>query len=148
MQYTNPTDATYTNWHHMRGLSRFDELKQRPDEMDIFQAVMAANTASKTPWTDIFPINELTEASRPNVPLLVDVGGGAGHDIERLRKRLTRISPGSLVLQDLAPVIEKAAVHYSVFAMVHDIFKEQTIKGVPHSNSPYHLILNADSAKY
>ncbi|CAD6594422.1 MAG: hypothetical protein ASARMPREDX12_008908 [Alectoria sarmentosa] len=113
----------------MRGLSRFDELKQRPADMAIFQAVMTAYATSKTPWTDIFPTMQLFDARRLDVPLLVDVGGGAGHDIERLRKRLVHTEPGAIVLQDLRPVIERAAVHKSVRAMVHDFFEEQPIKG-------------------
>ena len=113
----------------MRGLSRFDELKQHPSDMAVFQAVMTVNAASKVPWTDLFPINELFDVRKPGVPLLVDVGGGAGHDIERLRKSLRQPVPGTLVLQDLAPVVEKAGVHESITVMAHDFFKEQPVKG-------------------
>lgn len=133
-QYTNPTDAARTNWHHMRGLSRFDELKQHPADMAIFQTVMTANAASKTPWTDLFPTKQLSDARRLNVPLVVDVGGGSGHDIERLHKSMIHIEPGALVLQDLKPVIERAAVHKSVRMMVHDFFEEQPIKGTSCSD--------------
>ena len=35
------------NWYHMRGLLRFDELRQHPADMAIFEAVMTANAASK-----------------------------------------------------------------------------------------------------
>ena len=118
----------------MRGLSRFDELKQRPADMAVFQAVMTAYAASKTPWTGIFPTKQLFDARRPDVPLVVDVGGGAGHDIERLRERMSHTEPGALVLQDLRPVIETTAVHESVRAMVHDFFEAQPIKGESCSN--------------
>lgn len=114
----------------MRGLSRFDELKQRPDDLAVFQDVMTTNAASKTPWTELFPTNILVNAGRLDVPLLVDVGGGTGHDIERLRKQLVQTAPGALVLQDMAPVIERAAVQETVVAMAHDFFGEQPIKGM------------------
>ena len=133
-QHKNPTDAARTNWHHMRGLSRFDELKRHPADMAVFQAVMTANAASKTSWTDLFPTKELVRARRFDVPLLVDIGGGAGFDIERLRKHLIHTEPGALVLQDLRPVMERAVVHESVKTMVHDFFDEQPIKGVSCSN--------------
>lgn len=133
-QHVNPTDASRTNWHHMRGLSRFDDLKQHPADMAIFQAVTSANAASKTPWTDLFPAKQLFDARKLDVPLMVDVGGGSGHDIERLRKRVSHTEPGALVLQDLKPVIERTAVHKSVMAMVHDFFEPQPIKGMSCSN--------------
>ncbi|MCJ1386027.1 hypothetical protein MMC17_009152 [Xylographa soralifera] len=113
----------------MHGISRFDDLKQHPADMAIFQAVMTASATSKMPWTNVFPTNELVDASRLDVPLLVDVGGGAGHDIEMLRKRLIEPRPGTLVLQDSAAVVEKAAVHESVTTMAHDFFEEQPVKG-------------------
>ena len=134
IQHFNPTDSTCTNWHHMRGLSRFDELRQHPTEMAIFQAVMTANAESKMSWTDLFPTQQLINARRPGIPLLVDVGGGAGHDIERLCKRMLHSESGALVLQDLEPVIEKATVDESVRTMVHDFFDEQPIKGISRSN--------------
>ena len=112
----------------MRGLSLFDDLKQHPADMGLFQAVMTTYAASKTPWTDLYPAKQLFDARRFGVPLLVDVGGGEGHDIERLRKCVNHTEPGTLVLQDLRPVIEKATVHESVRVMVHDFFEEQPIK--------------------
>ena len=133
-QHVNPTDASRTNWHHMRGLSRFDELKQHPADVAIYQAVMTAYAASKTPWTELYPTQQLFEARRPDVPLIVDVGGGVGHDIERLRKCMSHTAPGALVLQDLSPVIGRAAAHESVRAMVHDFFEEQPVKGMSCSN--------------
>ena len=113
----------------MRGLSRFDELKRHPADMAVFQAVMTAYAASKTSWTDLFPTRRLLDARRLDVPLFVDVGGGTGQDVERLRRRLVDVEPGSLVLQDLKPVVEKAAAHESVRVMAHDFFQEQPIKG-------------------
>ena len=114
----------------MRGLSRFDELKRHTTDMAIFQAVMTASAASKTSWIDLFPSRQLFDARRLNVPLFVDVGGGAGQDIERLRRQVVDIEPGVLVLQDLKPVIEKAVVHKSVRVMVHDFFQKQPVKGI------------------
>lgn len=128
----------------MRGLSLFDELKQHPADMGVFQAVMTTYAASKTPWTDLYPTKQLFDGRRFGVPLLVDVGGGAGHDIERLRKCLIHTEPGTLVLQDLRPVIEKATVHESVRAMVHYFFDEQPIKGMSYSNS--HAKIRRDEA--
>lgn len=132
--HENPTDAANTNWHHMRGLSRFDELRQHPADMAIFQAVMTANAASKTPWTDLFPTEEVFRARRLNVHLFVDIGGGAGFDVQRLRKRLIHTEPGALVLQDLRPMTERAVVYQSVKTMVHNSFDEQPIKGLSCSN--------------
>ena len=133
----NPTDASRTNWHHMHGLSRFEDLKQHPADVANFQAVMSVKTASLTPWTGIFPTKQLLDARRLDVPLMVDVGGGPGHDIERLRKRMSYTEPGALVLQDLRPVIERTAVQKSVRAIVHNFFEVQPIKGMCPAPTSY-----------
>ena len=80
------------------------------------------------------PNGRVFHARRLNVHLFVDIGGGAGFDVERLRKHLIHTEPGALVLQDLRPIIERAVVYQSVKTMVHNSFDEQPIKGLSCSN--------------
>ena len=130
IDYNNPTDTTHTNWHHMRGISRFEELDRKPERMVHFQNVMAATAATEIHWTDLFPAGTLIETHRRSAVLLVDVGGGTGHDLERSRRVLNTPAPGALVLQDRGPVIASAIVHENITPMAHNFFEEQPVKGM------------------
>jgi hypothetical protein len=63
--------------------------------------------------------------------LLVDVGGGVGHDLEKFRRTIGSCD-GELVLQDQEAVIAKAVVKPPVRTMVHDFFESQPIHGEPN----------------
>lgn len=65
---------------------------------------MAAYRAGKISWLDpgFYPVNErLIEQFNAKFGdiLLVDVGGGLGHDLRELREKYPAL-PGKLVLQD------------------------------------------------
>ena len=98
--------------------------------MGNFQNVMTAYAASKPSWTDIYPVQHLVSSLKPGVPLVVDVGGGKGHDLEKLRSTYPNLPPGSLVLQDQASVVEAASLHGSITTMAHDFFTPQPVKGM------------------
>lgn len=131
MDYSNPCDPIHTNWLAMRGLSRFDDLKSKANDMASFQNVMEIFAANKAPWTDIYPVQKVLEAFRPDRPLVVDVGGGKGHDILKFRSHLPPdIEPAKLVLQDMEPVIGAVDTRTTgITGMVHDIFRTQPVKG-------------------
>ncbi|KAI1180228.1 O-methyltransferase-domain-containing protein [Nemania sp. FL0916] len=139
--YSDPCNGAQTNWHQMCGGSRFEELRRRPSDMAVFQAVMRAYAANKEHWTALFSVEQLlrqhSTAADLRVPLLVDVGGGTGYDVKRLRAALVadlglaEASKYELVLQDLGnalPLHEKAQID-GVRVMEHDFFLEQPIKG-------------------
>ena len=61
--------------------------------------------------------------------LLVDIGGGRGHDLEAF-KRANANAEGKLVLQDLPPVIDDIKeLHEDIIKVKHDFFTSQPIKG-------------------
>jgi len=60
-------------------------------------------------------------------PLLVDVGGNLGKDLDEFRSR----HPGyedQLFLQDIPNIISKASCHPRIQRMPHDFFKTQPVK--------------------
>jgi hypothetical protein len=69
-------------------------------------------------------------------PLLVDVGGGKGHDLQVFWERFCRDEEGmrgELVLQELGSVIEgirEEELDGSVKRMEYDFFMEQPVKGM------------------
>lgn len=68
----------------------------------------------------------------PDAALVVDVGGGRGQAIERMREECPGIPAERCVLQDTAEVIadvgERAGLE-GVRRMVVDYFEEQPVKG-------------------
>lgn len=79
-----------------------------------------------------YPVEEKLGAdfTEGNV-LLVDVGGGLGHDIEELKEKcLGLVQRGRLVLQDLEATVKAARrARPWIDAMVHNFFTPQPVKG-------------------
>ena len=80
---------------------------------------------------DFFPIKTALENSDLNdsIPLLVDVGGGIGQDVEEFRKKHPGLS-GRLIVQDLPGTIQQASKEIQgIELMAHDFFTPQPIHG-------------------
>ena len=95
---------------------------------------MIGYSADRARWMDpgCVPVAEVLGSNlSQNAVLLVDVGGGSGHDIELFQKRHPGL-PGRLVLQDLPTVIEayKGTRSAGIEVMGYDFFTPQPIKGV------------------
>ena len=103
------------------------------DVLEIFQNAMASYRVGRAEFLDIFPAQErLIEgyenrhASDP--VLLVDVGGGQGHEILRFRERFPNLKART-ILQDQEDVISNTTKSDNMELMVHDFFKPQPVKG-------------------
>ncbi|OGM50633.1 O-methyltransferase [Aspergillus bombycis] len=109
---------------------------ENPAALTRFNAFMEGQRADRPHWADWFPISDQILASAhkgSDGTLLVDIGGGRGHDLLGFKQRFPD-APGKLVLEDLPTVIEEArsaldpegkgidAVGYDFFA------QEQPIK--------------------
>ncbi|KAF2160899.1 hypothetical protein M409DRAFT_37660 [Zasmidium cellare ATCC 36951] len=128
--YRNPSDADHTNFHDWSGgESFFGYLAASPRVGASFNDAMTMYTTLSAPWTEVYPLDSIAGQTRTDMPVLVDVGGGVGHDLEILRSHFPDLPQGSLVLQDLAPVIARAQVASPVEALAHDFFTPQPIKG-------------------
>lgn len=77
---------------------------------------------------DFYPVQDrLGSAKSPEDVLLVDIGGGDGGDLKRFRNAFPELE-GRLVLQDLGPVVKRAA-DPAYEAMEYDWMQSQPIKG-------------------
>lgn len=85
---------------------------------------------------DFYPVQdalkdvELHEQS----PLLVDIGGGTGHDVTEFKNKHPAL-PGRLIVQDLPGTVQQvASTTQGIEFMSHDFFTPQPIKGIESGN--------------
>ncbi|KAH8654647.1 putative O-methyltransferase [Tricladium varicosporioides] len=130
--YKNPTELTNGpfQYAHKTPLPFFAWLDQTPPYLSIFNNYMSAYRAGKPTWCDpgFYPIEHLTTGFdyTSNPALLVDVGGGIGHDLQELRKNHGSL-PGDLILQDREEVISTLTPGTNFKAIAHDFFTPQPI---------------------
>lgn len=129
--YANPENPTETNFQSWKGPGQtlFTMLGARPEIGAHFNNTMAVYSASKAPWVDVYPSDSIISAARPGAPLVVDVGGGTGHDLEKFRAKHPGLPHGSLILQDLPEVVKTTKVQFPILAQPHDFFTPEPIKG-------------------
>ncbi|KAL3459299.1 S-adenosyl-L-methionine-dependent methyltransferase [Aspergillus heterothallicus] len=123
---------------HKSNLPFFEWLVANPPNLQHFDSFMSAYRAGKANWYDpgFYPVPERMiegfDASESDV-LLVDVGGGRGHDVTFFTERHAN-HPGKVILQDREPVIAgvleatAAAPSRAFDAQAHDFFTPQPIK--------------------
>ncbi|KAI1491131.1 putative O-methyltransferase [Biscogniauxia mediterranea] len=133
IKYGHPTDLMNGPFQaaHKTQLPFFAWLDKNPPYLQIFNNYMAAYRAGKPSWVDpgFYPVAELAEGFDPstNEVLLVDVGGGMGHDLQELKQKHPSL-PGKLVLQDRPEVISSVEGSQGVFeAASHDFFTPQPV---------------------
>jgi hypothetical protein len=103
----------------------FPYLIKYPDMMSNFDAFMSGSLEMRQDWFQKFDAQDIVldgaKTDDPEAVLLLDIGGGEGHDPN---------APGKLVLQDLPPVIDNIKqLDASIVRQKHDMFEEQPVKG-------------------
>ena len=121
MQYTLNMDIDIWEW-----------LAKNPEANARFNTFMEGMRGSRPHWTDWFPVQERVldgvDDDRTR-PLLVDIGGGRGHDIACFAERFPN-APGQLILEELPAVIDDiATLDPRIQRMKHDFFTPQPVKG-------------------
>ncbi|KAI9687301.1 MAG: hypothetical protein M1822_002344 [Bathelium mastoideum] len=136
VSYKNPTELTNGPFQfaHKTQLPFFAWLDQNPPYLALFNSYMSAYRAGKWSWVDpgFYPFTSRIisgfESSISDV-LLVDVGGGLGHDLEEIKTKIPTI-PGRLILQDRDEVISTLPATKRDFeAQAHDFFTTQIVQG-------------------
>lgn len=130
----NSGDAPF-KWIHQTSLNYFQKIHESPTSMQAFNAYMGAIRSGRKFWADWYDVKGRVLhgfAFQPGKALLVDIGGGNGHDLETLIQKQPRTA-GYLVLQDLKTTIAglegKDLSNKGIRAMEYDFFTEQPIKG-------------------
>ncbi|KAJ5893759.1 hypothetical protein N7495_005450 [Penicillium taxi] len=121
--YDGPFNFTPTksNTHY------FDFLSSTPYYGQAFNAVMGMSfRRTGKDWFEFFPTERL-QISNESEPLVVDIGGGNGNDLKKLKTRFPCLS-GKLILQDLPAVIECARDLQGIEVQSHDFFQVQPVR--------------------
>ncbi|KGO46621.1 O-methyltransferase, family 2 [Penicillium expansum] len=148
---TDPEDGVFQYTKDYKG-DLFAYYNDNPREGASFNHVMGGVMADQATWLDIIPPESFLNGVDPSQPLVVDVGGNIGHDIEKFRQ-VYPDTAAQLYLEDRPAVIELSKCPDPVNKIPHDFFQEQPIKGsriyymhcVLHdwSDEPANRILNA-----
>jgi hypothetical protein len=98
--------------------------------------MMAVQASSKTMWADdgAYPVKERLGSAKEDEVLVVDIGGGAGHDLLGFKENHPEVK-GRLVLEELPYVIgqvDKGKLD-GVELVEHDFYTPQPIKGTSQS---------------
>lgn len=135
IEYHNPTsivDGPFQYAHNTK-LPFFAWLAANPPYLAQFNSFMTAYRAGKPSWCDpgFYPVAErLIDGfeSANSKFVLVDVGGGIGHDLVELAAKHSPLS-GGLLLQDRAEVISNVADNETFTSKAYDFFTPQPEKG-------------------
>ncbi|KAI9690721.1 MAG: hypothetical protein M1820_009873 [Bogoriella megaspora] len=130
--YKNPEDAynspfqfgLNTNDHY------FEWLKRNPEDQQAFNSVMTmGRTYRSEEWYKFYPVEQRLQVKDTEV-VLVDIGGGIGHDISEVKAQFPNL-PGRMILQELPHVIDsiQQPLASGIETLKHDMFTEQPIKG-------------------
>ncbi|KAL2200102.1 S-adenosyl-L-methionine-dependent methyltransferase [Corynascus similis CBS 632.67] len=138
-QWQTPNDVAHGPYQdaYKTTLNFFEWLQSNQPNGMQFNHHMGGYRQGRPSWmdTDFYPVQERLvkgfEAT-PDSALLVDIGGGLGHDLSEFRQKHPD-APGRLVLQDLPVVIDRVAAENTVAAgiepMAYDFHTEQPIVG-------------------
>ncbi|KAL4946432.1 hypothetical protein BDV06DRAFT_122027 [Aspergillus oleicola] len=130
-------EGPFQEAHNSKGQPFFEWLVANPPNLQHFDSFMSAYRAGKLNWYDVgfYPVAERLitgfEGGKDDV-LLVDVGGGRGHDVTAFTAAHPS-HPGKVILQDRKPVIagvlEASNGNQPFTAQAHDFFTPQPIEG-------------------
>ncbi len=132
-RFENPTDPK--NCAFQNGLDTQDALfewfQKNPTPLNNFNLWMSGQREGRANWLDFFPFEERVARNfrgGRGAVMLVDVGGGRGHEVQAIKKRHPNLQ-GRFVLQDLPGTIQQALPVLAMEAVAHDFFTAQPIKG-------------------
>lgn len=143
---TDPRDGLM-QYAYRTKLTTFEFMSSVPHILRDFNTFMGNTLGARKYWTDWFPVQErLLDGANEASPILVDVGGGKGHDVLDFQAKFPK-NGRRLVLQDLSAVTSDLEdLGPGVERMIYDFFTQQPVQGKPmllrlHQNFPMIEIL-------
>ncbi|OLN97812.1 Demethylsterigmatocystin 6-O-methyltransferase 2 [Colletotrichum chlorophyti] len=130
--YRNPTDRNNCNFHYWQGPDAvfFKYVGTNPRLTSDFNDVMECHSRDNlTPWPEVYPTEKIIEGAHPDRVLVVDIGGGKGHDLKKFHKRHPQVPASSLVLQDLPDFLKDVEADPAFTIQPYDFFTPQPVRG-------------------
>lgn len=132
--YQNPGDAFDSPFQYARKTNQhsFEWLASKPRLQKAFNVIMTmSRNASGSRWYDYLPVSSKFQGASPSDVLVVDIGGGVGHDLIPFKEKYPELQ-GKLIVEDIPAVIDDIApgsLPAGVEAMKYDFFTPQPVKG-------------------
>lgn len=130
--FKNPTNVDNCNFQYWRGAgaNMFQYVGTNPLLTSDFNDAMECHSKyNLTPWPEVYPTETVIEAAKPGRPLVVDIGGGKGHDLKKFHAKHPEIPAGSLVLQDLGDILKGVEAADAIAIQPYDFFTPQPVRG-------------------
>ncbi|KHN93708.1 O-methyltransferase, family 2 [Metarhizium album ARSEF 1941] len=122
---SGPRDGLFQRTFACQGLTAFDfyGAPEQQDMSNTFNEWLKAYRLHRDPWTDLYPPENIL-AGYSQGPLIVDVGGNLGEDLELFRRKYPAHGQ-QLILQDLPDKVARATCSAEVQRMAHNFFTAQ-----------------------
>ncbi|KAI0849900.1 S-adenosyl-L-methionine-dependent methyltransferase [Daldinia vernicosa] len=131
--FKNPTDSKHGVIQHLQGPyeSVFEYIVADPTRSKDFSCAMECHSRwNMTAWTDAYPTDILLKDAKLDRPLVVDVGGNKGHDLEKFWLKHPEIPDGSLVIEDLPGILSEVEItNKAILKQPYDFFTPQPLRG-------------------
>jgi hypothetical protein len=128
--YRNPTDPLKAPLQYaFKSDKHFFDMLVEQDLMTKFQTAMSDYRAGRAEMLDIYPAEKnLVQGDDGDSIFFVDVGGGRGHEIDKVLERFPQ-EKRRVVLQDLPHVVKEVEGATNKEVMAYDFFTPQPVKG-------------------
>ena len=130
--YKNPdSHVPLTPARHGLGCEFWEHLSKHPEKQADFDSSMKMSDMAPPAALPTYPFGAKAGRLRADRVAIVDIGGGRGQFLERLRKQCPEL-PGRFVLQDLqqsVDLLDGTEKDLGFEPMAHDMFTPQPIIG-------------------
>ncbi|TKW50664.1 Demethylsterigmatocystin 6-O-methyltransferase [Colletotrichum tanaceti] len=131
--YRNPTDRNNCNFQRWQGNPDavfFKYVGTNPLLTSDFNDAMECHSRDNlTPWPDVYPTERLLEDLHSDRAVVVDIGGGKGHDLKKFHLRHPQVPARNLILQDLPDFLKDVESDPAFTIQSYDFFTPQPVRG-------------------
>lgn len=130
--YKSPDDPKYGPFAFAHGEEIWSLMAKMPERGENFDKFMTVGRMGRRSWYEAYPMQRLIEeVANADDVLLVDIGGGKGHELNDLATAHPFLSGPCLVLQDQAQVLSQVPSTWlsNFTTQPHDFFTPQPLKG-------------------
>ncbi|MCJ1332243.1 hypothetical protein MMC10_008935 [Thelotrema lepadinum] len=135
-RYQDTTESTKTafNRAYQTDLPSWVWIRNHPDRVKHFSQYMSIQRSGVPEWLSVFPVESYyaswskAKTDPSSAALLVDVGGGFGHQCVAFRNKYPDLY-GRVILQDLPETLTHVPELPNIEKMVHDFWELQPVKG-------------------